>query len=103
MVESAKWYRKAAEQDIASAQFTLGQYYFEGTGVKKDYEEAVKWWRKAAEQDYSTAQFNLGGCYYEGLGVEKDKAEAMKWFRLAAENGEKDALEALEMLAHEDE
>jgi len=103
MAESAKWYRKAAEQGVASAQFNLGKYFFEGTGVKKDYEEAVKWWRKAAEQDYSTAQFNLGGCYFEGLGVEKDKAEAMKWFRLAADNGEKEAQEALEMMAHEDE
>ena len=102
MAESARWYREAAEQGIASAQFKLGQYCFEGTGVEKNYEEAVKWWRLAAEQDYSDAQYNLGGCYVEGIGVERDKAEAEKWFRLAAETGDEDALEALEMLAHEE-
>ena len=59
--------------------------------------------RKATEENDADAQIDLGVCYQYGDGVERDMAEAEKWFRLAAENGEEDALEALEMLAHEEE
>ena len=48
--EAVKWYRKAAEQGDAEAQFNLGLMYADGEGVPKDYAEAVKWYRKAAEQ-----------------------------------------------------
>jgi TPR repeat protein len=47
--EAAKWYRKAAEQDNALAQFNLGVCYNNGQGMAKDEVEAVKWWRKAAQ------------------------------------------------------
>ena len=84
-VEAVKWYRKAAEQNYAEAQFYLGSCYDHGDGVAKDYVEAVKWYRKAAEQNYATAQFNLGFCCVEGRGMAKDYVEAVKWIRKAAE------------------
>ena len=56
--EAGKWYRKAAEQGHASAQFNLGCAYASGRGLPQDYAEAVKWYRKAAEAD-SRAQNNL--------------------------------------------
>jgi len=82
--ESVKWYRKAAEQDLAVAQFTLGFRYYKGQGVSKDYKEAVKWYRKAAEQGYAKAQLSLGVRYVLGQGVTKDKVRAHMWFDLAA-------------------
>jgi hypothetical protein len=48
--EGVKWYRKAAEQGDARAQFALGLAYYLGEGVPKDYTEGIKWNRKAAEQ-----------------------------------------------------
>ena len=51
--EAVKWYRKAAEQNDAWAQFNLGYCYANGQGVAKDKVEAVKWYRKAAEQNYA--------------------------------------------------
>ena len=48
-VEAVKWYRKAAEQNYAEAQYNLGCCYANGQGVAKDEVEAVKWFRKAAE------------------------------------------------------
>jgi TPR repeat protein len=42
-VEVVKWYRKAAEQGDAKAQYTLGFCYFVGDGVAKDAAEVVKW------------------------------------------------------------
>ena len=85
--EAVKWYRKAAEQGHADAQFDLGYCYKEGEGVTQDYSEAVKWYRKAAEQGHATAQNNLGYCYEKGHGVPKDYSEAVKWYRKAAEQG----------------
>jgi TPR repeat protein len=40
--EAVKWYRKAAEQNYAAAQYNLGLSYYSGTGVTKDDAEAVK-------------------------------------------------------------
>ena len=59
-VEAVKWFRKAAEQNYARAQYNLGVCYAKGQGVAKDEAEAVKWYRKAAEQNYAEAQCNLG-------------------------------------------
>ena len=54
-----KWYRKAAEQGDADAQYNLGISYDRGEGVPQDYVEAVKWYRKAAEQGDADAQNKL--------------------------------------------
>ena len=48
--EAVKWYRLAAEQGDANAQYNLGLMYDNGQGVPQDYAEAVKWYRLAAEQ-----------------------------------------------------
>jgi TPR repeat protein len=40
---AAAWYRKAAEQGFAKAQFRLGSLYSEGRGVLQDYSEAYFW------------------------------------------------------------
>ena len=82
-----KWYRKAAEQNLANAQYNLGVCYAHGEGVVKDQVEAVKWYRKAAEQNFAEAQYNLGICYERGDGVAEDWVEAYKWLLLAARQG----------------
>lgn len=84
---AAKWYRHAAEQGFALAQFKLGGLYDFGRGVPQDYEEAVRWYRLAAEQGLALAQFNLGCMYEEGTGVPQNLQKAVKWHRLAAEQG----------------
>ena len=93
--EAVKWFRKAAEQNVADAQFSLGVCHANGRGVTKDDAEAVKWFRKAAEQNYARAQYNLGVRYTKGQGVAKDDAEAVKWFRKAAEQNDARAQAAL--------
>jgi uncharacterized protein len=59
--EAMKWYRLAADQGFAKAQFNLGDIYDQGHGVAQDYKEAVKWYQLAAEQGLADAQYNLGG------------------------------------------
>ena len=85
--KAAVWYRKAAEQGQADAQYAYGLCCFKGKGVAQDYVEAVKWFRKAAEQGNADGQNGLGICYVEGKGVPEKYGEASMWFRKAAEQG----------------
>ena len=85
--ESARWYRKAAEQGHAKAQNSLGFRYAHGRGVPEDYAEAVKWFRKAAEQGDNQAQWSLGVAYQFGEGVIEDKVQAYAWWNICAANG----------------
>jgi TPR repeat protein len=57
--EAVKWWRKAAEQGLAGAQFNLGECFMYGQGVAKDPDEAVKWYHKAAEQGHAKAREQL--------------------------------------------
>src|ERR1019366_849665 len=45
--ESAKWYRKAAEQGDAIAQFEIGEMCRQGKGLPQDYSQALQWLRKS--------------------------------------------------------
>jgi TPR repeat protein len=94
-VEAVKWYRKAAEQNLAVAQSDLGGCYYLGQGVVKDYVEAVKWYRKAAEQNLAYAQGHLGVCYFFGQGVATNDVEAVEWYRKAAEQNDASAQSGL--------
>ena len=82
-----KWFKLAAEQGNASAQYNLGVMYFNGQGGPQNDETAVKWWRLAAKQGYDSAQLFLGFMYESGRGVPQNDKTAVKWFRLAAEQG----------------
>jgi len=83
-VEAAKWFHKAADQNLASAQYNLGYCYSRGEGVMQDHDEAFKWFKKAAIQNHAKAQYSVGYGYCEGEGVKKDYREAAKWFQKAA-------------------
>jgi TPR repeat protein len=98
--EAVKWWRKAAEQGMANAQYNLGVCCANGHGVAKDNAEAVNWYRKAAEQNDTLAQYNLGFCYYKGVGVAKNAVQVYKWWLLAGAQGYEDAKEGMTMLEH---
>ena len=88
-----QWYRKAAEQGHAEAQFRLGNLYHRGL----DEPAMVSWYRRRAEQGYADAQFFLGLMSEIGQGLPQDEwinkveEEAVKWYRKAAEQGHADA------------
>ena len=52
---AAYWYRRAADQGHADAQYNLGCMYAKGLGVEHDNEEARRWWHRAAEQGQEEA------------------------------------------------
>jgi TPR repeat protein len=53
--EAMRWYRLAADQGNALAQFELGSMYDKGLGVPKDYIQAHMWFNLAG------ASGNAGG------------------------------------------
>ena len=81
---AVKWFTKAAEKGLASAQYNLGRCYENGDGISKSYEKAVEWYSKAANQGDARAQFGLGECYYNGWGVSKSYEKAVEWYTKAA-------------------
>ena len=83
-----KWYRTAAGQGLARAEYNLGVMYDKGRGVPQDYLEAMKWFRKAAEQNHAKAQYNIGFMYERGQGVPQNYHGAMNWYRKAADQGD---------------
>ena len=52
---------KAISASDAAAMNDLGNHYFNGNGVPKDYAEARKWYEKAAAAGNADAMSNLGG------------------------------------------
>ncbi len=93
--QAATWFRKAADQNHASAQAVLGYLYERGDGVKVDPVEAAKWYRKAAEQNNADGLLNLGRAYEQGIGLSKDVGQARSYYQKAAAAGSRDAQQAL--------
>ena len=87
-VEAVKWFRKAAEQGHADATNMLGNLYYWGDGVPKNYEESAKWYRKAAEQGFARGQLNLSKAYLQAKGVPKNYIESYAWALLAKANAD---------------
>ena len=85
------YYRLAADQGLAQAQYNLGVMYEKGEGVPQDYAQAVKFYRLAAAQGHAWAQYNLGLMCHDGRGVPQDYAQAKKYYRLAADQGDVNA------------
>lgn len=78
--EAFSWWKKAAEEGYAEAQFVIGRFYSDGIGVNKDEKKAFAWWKKAADQDYDFAQICVGRCYYYGTGTTKDDEKSMFYY-----------------------
>jgi len=95
--EAVRWYRLAAEQGHAGAQFNLGVIYDQGRGVPKNDAEAVRWFRRAAEQGNANAQLILGFMYGEGRGVPRNLVQTYRWESLAAAQGNETARRNLEI------
>lgn len=58
--EAFKNFKLAAEKGLPEAQYNLGRYYFLGSGVRADQEQAAYWLKKAAKQGFVEAENLLG-------------------------------------------
>jgi len=102
IVESFKYFKMCADNTIdnlieqlelkvinnklkAHAKYNVGEYYFKGLGVEKNYNEGVRYIKMAADLKFSHAFFSMYTIYTAGVGVEKNMNEAMKYLKLGAE------------------
>lgn len=97
--EAMLWLRKAADQDLAAACYTLGLKYEFGATIRKDLRQAAAWYRRAALQDLPMAQFRLGLLHLPDDGSPPDPIPAFAWLSLAAEHDYPDAAEARDLAA----
>lgn len=96
--EAARWYRRAAKQRYAKAQYNLALLYEDGKGVSQDYKMASQWYTAAADSGFTEAKNNLGVLYVLGKGVRRDSRKAEQLFSAAAQEGNPDAARNLQRL-----
>jgi TPR repeat protein len=82
-----EWLNRAAEQDYAPAQETLGIAYYSGAVGRKDQEAAIGLLTAAAESGRAEATFWLATAFAQGGGVERDDAQAQRYLDRSIELG----------------
>jgi len=85
--EGVKQLQKWVKKKKAWAQCTLGSFYENGNGVKKDVKRAFNLYTLAADQGDANAQCNLGAMYQNGECTKPDVKRAVELYTLAAEQG----------------
>lgn len=82
---------KASAQGYAPAERNIGDLFYLGKGVSKNYKEAMEWYGKASAKGDVPAEIIIGTFYENGEGVKKDFKEALKWYQKAAAQGNETA------------
>jgi TPR repeat protein len=85
------YYRKAADQGYAPAEYCMGFCAEDGIGMGSNPSEAAEWYAKAGEQGIADAQYRVALLYEKGNGVAKDIHLAAQWYEKAAGQGIADA------------
>lgn len=102
--EALRWYRMAAAQGNAEAEYHIGAAYSRGLAGDPDEAAAIKWYKTAAEKGNFDALNTLGDIYLTGedysdimtqVDVPQNYPEAMRWYRLAAAKGDSYGMKSL--------
>ena len=91
-------YEKAQSGD-PEAIYDLGERFYDGRGLPRDYHQAAEWFAKAAEVGHIKAQTNLGLMYIAGRGVPKDRSRAINYLKRSAQAGDTIAQDTLRKIA----
>ena len=107
--EAVKWYKNAAANGNANAQFRLAHIFScsaeacsnpecQKCPIKIDLKESLMWLTKAAEGGLLDAQLALGE-YYAEYGPNRNDEKAKEWLKLAANKGSEKGKELLELVS----
>lgn len=96
--KALQYYRLAAAQNYAVAQFNIGNCYWNGNHVQSDKREAFKFYKLASDQGYEAAMCQVGLLTYNGNGVTRDTAQGKKILQDAAARGSEKAEEYLQQI-----
>ena len=64
----------------AESCFDLGNLYYDGKGVERDYKKAMEFYGKSCEMGGARGCYNRGVLYYNGEGVKQDYGEAYYFY-----------------------
>ena len=96
--ESARWYRRSAEQGSPKAQYGLGLAHYRGRGVARDRTRAFELMLQSARSGYVIAEYGVGLSYADGHGTQRDSAKSRRWIQRASDKGLEEAREKLRSL-----
>ena len=107
--EAVKWYKSAAANGNAKAQFRLAHIFScsaeacsnpecQKCPIKIDLKESLMWLTKASEGGLLDAQLALGE-YYSEYGPNRNDEKAKVWLKLAASKGSNKGKELLELVS----
>ncbi len=77
-------FARLAELGHPVAQWLMGNIYFFGQGVPRDFARAQKMFENAADQGYFAAYAPTAQMYEQGLGTPLDPSKAYYWYNIAA-------------------
>ncbi len=77
---ASKLLQTEVDNNNPQARNALGNLYYLGMGVERNYRDAALLFHTAASQGFAAAQLNLGHLYRQGLGVDKDVERAFGWY-----------------------
>src|SRR6267154_5651371 len=77
----------AAKAGDSSCQINLGNFYDDGTGVRRNRSAAMYWYKLAYRRGESTAAHNIGVMWRN----EKKYRRALEWFKKAVKLGDDEA------------
>lgn len=70
----------------SSAAYELGDMYFSGNEIERDYKKAYSYFKLGSEWGNDASTFMLGRCIYEGKGVEKNLRTGFDYMSKGATN-----------------
>jgi TPR repeat protein len=81
-LQASRWYKKAADQNYALAQFNLALMYFDGKGVAKSTEMSYIWNIIAARNGYRIAEksrdMDEQKLTVEEIKISREKADTIQ-------------------------
>jgi TPR repeat protein len=89
--QAVDWFQKASAKGSSSADWALGQCYFNGNGVEKNVPKAIEFYRESAAQNDPLGELALGAAYATGTGVEKDPVASANLVAKSAQQGNAEA------------
>lgn len=73
--------QSAAKEGYGEACYMLGEMYYNGNGVEKNYTIAKRMYERSTEFGYNKGEAELGRMYEKGEGVEKNPEKAFELYQ----------------------
>ncbi len=78
------WARFANKKGNAHAQYMLGKFFYNGTGINRNRRKALTYFKMASYNNSGSAQIMLAKMFQRGQGgLQRNNAHALAWYIVA--------------------